>query len=73
MKKTISQKRRVMRHLERYGKIDPIKAWNTLGVYRLAAVICELRKDGVEIETTDKDVKNRYGEKCTVAEYVYGR
>lgn len=68
-----TQKTRIIGHLERYGKIDPLKAWTMYGVYRLAAVICDLRKAGYEIETTDKVVTNKYGEKCIVAEYRYGR
>lgn len=73
MKAKTTQKTRIMRHLERYGKIDPLKAWRKYGVYRLAAVICDLRKDGVEIETTDKVVTNQFGDKCIVAEYRYER
>ena len=73
MKSKTSQKARIMRHLERYGKIDPLKAWTRYGVYRLAARISDLREDGYEIETTSKVVKNKYGEKCTVAEYRYER
>jgi len=69
MKKKLSQKARILKHLERYGKIDPLKAWTNYGVYRLSDVIFRLRKDGYEIETGDKVVVNKYGEKCTVAEY----
>ena len=65
-----TQKTRILKHLQRYQKIDPLKAWNYYGVYRLASRISELRADGYHIETTDKVVKNKYGEKCRVAEYV---
>lgn len=68
-----TQKTRILKHLERYGKIDPLKAWSKYGVYRLASVICELRKDGYEIETYDKPVINQFGDKCIVAEYRYGK
>ena len=65
-----TQKTRILKHLQRYQKIDPLKAWNYYGVYRLASRIRELRKEGYDIETTNKVVKNKYGEKCRVAEYV---
>ena len=73
MKKEKSQKTRVMNHLKRYGKIDPFKAWNYYGVYRLASVICRLRNDGYELDTVNKPVINKYGEQVFVAEYHYGR
>ena len=65
-----NQKTRILNHLNRYHKIDPLKAWSKYGVYRLSDVIYKLRKDGYEIETADKVVKNKYGEKCRVAEYI---
>lgn len=65
-----TQKKRILKHLQRYQKIDPLKAWNYYGVYRLASRISELRAEGYNVVTTDKVVKNKYGEKCRVAEYV---
>lgn len=65
-----TQKTRILKHLQRYGKIDPLKAWTKYGVYRLASRISELRSEGYDIETTNKVVKNKYGEKCHVAEYI---
>lgn len=65
-----TQKTRILKHLQRYGKIDPLKAWTKYGVYRLASRISELRAEGYDIETTNKVVKNKYGEKCHVAEYI---
>lgn len=73
MRNVKSQKSRIMGHLGRYGKIDPLKAWETYGVYRLSDVIYKLRRDGVEIETGEKIVRNKYGEEVRVAEYHYGR
>lgn len=65
-----TQKTRILKHLQRYQRIDPLKAWNYYGVYRLAPRISELRREGYHIVTVDKVVKNKYGEKCHVAEYV---
>ena len=68
MKKT--QEQRILNHLQRYHKITPIKAWNSYGVYRLSDVILKLRRQGYPIETNRVNVKNRFGEKCRVAEYT---
>lgn len=72
MKREQKQKNRIVAHLRRYGSINPIQAWERCGVYRLGAVIWNLRKkDGWEIETVDTPVKNRFGEKCEIATYVW--
>ena len=63
------QTKRVLRHLEIYGKITPMRAWELCGVYRLSARIYELRKAGYNIVKEHVQVFNRYGEKCRVAEY----
>lgn len=66
----ITQKDRVLSHLEIKGSINPLISWSYLGVYRLSAVIFELRKLGHKIHTNYIDVENQFGEKCNVAEYV---
>ena len=60
---------RVLDWLKRHGDITPMDAWNELGVYRLSGRIFDLRQMGYNIKTGRKDVVNRYGEKCQVAEY----
>lgn len=65
------QTKRLLKYLEIHGTITPIIAWNTLGIYRLSDVVYKLRKKGYTIATRRKNVKNRFGEKCRVAEYVY--
>ena len=64
-----TQDSRVLDWLLRGQELDPLEAWTQLGVYRLAAVIHRLRKDGYDIGTGEKKVKNRYGEDCAVANY----
>ena len=54
-----------------HGKINAMDSWNKCGVYRLSAVIHELRKKGIDIVTRDKKVKNQFGESCTVGEYIF--
>lgn len=65
-----SQKQRVLDYLRKHEGIDPITSWQELGIYRLSAVILDLRKEGYNIETAKLGVQNRYGEDCTVGYYV---
>lgn len=67
----MNQQERLLEHLKVYKTINPLEAWRDLGIYRLSATILILRQQGHEIETTRMDVKNRFGEKCHVAKYVY--
>lgn len=67
----MTQQDRVLDYLKVNKSITPMKAWDICGVYRLADTIYKLRKKGHHIGTVDKDVMNKFGEKCTVAEYVY--
>jgi hypothetical protein len=66
-----SQKQRLLEHLQLYGNIDPLEGWFALGIYRLSAVIFILKKDGHNIVTERKIVKNRFGEECEVANYIF--
>jgi hypothetical protein len=59
-----------MEYLRAHESIDPLTSWNELGIYRLSAVIYDLKKDGHKIETRRKAVTNRFGEVCVVALYV---
>lgn len=63
------QTSRVLHHLLTHETLDPMTAWNQLGVYRLADVVYKLKKEGWDIQTVRKKVKNRYGEDCSVANY----
>lgn len=66
----MTQKERLLDYLENLERINPLEAWKQLGIYRLSAVVYDLRKDGHKIETTRKAVQNQFGEECIVAEYV---
>jgi len=57
-------------HLMAVGSVDPVEAWSELGVYRLSSVIHKLRKAGFSIETKRKQAVNKFGEKCSFAQYV---
>jgi len=65
-----TQADRIIRYMQDFGSITSRDAINDLGVYRLASRISELRKNGYEINRRMIKVKNRYGESCTVAEYI---
>ncbi len=60
---------RVYRYIQDFGSITQYEALTDLGVMRLASRISEIKKRGAKIKKTMKTVKNRYGEKCSVAEY----
>ena len=51
--------------------IDPLTSWKVLGIYRLAAVVHILRKDGFNIVTHNKTVKNKWNENVTFANYEF--
>lgn len=46
-----SQKEMVLEYLKTHRGITPLEALDMFGCFRLAAVICELRKDGYDIDT----------------------
>lgn len=64
-----TQVNRLHKYLTLHGKINPLEAWNELGVYRLGARVFDLRKQGVNITSCTVEVKNKFGEVCRVAEY----
>lgn len=64
-----SQKERTLDYIREYGSITPLEAMRDLGVYRLSAVIFDLRED-YHINTTMVDVPNRFGTTARVARYT---
>ena len=60
---------KILRHLHRFGSIDPIQAIQEYGVLRLAARINDLRT-GHDIETHLVESLNRFGEPVRYARYV---
>lgn len=65
----MSQNERLLNHLQANGSINPMQAWQELGIYRLAARALELKRDGYLIRRELVEVHNRFGEACKVAEY----
>ena len=66
-----SQNNRLLDYLKQHGSIDPLRAWEILGIYRLASRINDLRNRGYDIKTTKIKVHNRFGEDIRVALYTY--
>lgn len=49
MKETRTQKQMIADHLKTYRSIEPLTALREYGVYRLGAIIFNLRKEGYDI------------------------
>lgn len=60
---------RLLAHLENEGTINPLEAWQKLGIYRLSARVYDLRARGINIKERPVEVKNRWGETARVGEY----
>lgn len=60
---------RLLEYLKSHAYINPLQAWQELGIYRLSGRIYDLRHAGYDIESSDMTVLNQFGEKCTVASY----
>lgn len=53
---------RILRHLEDFGKITTMEAFEDYGITRLSGRIWDLRKAGHNITSTTTSGVNRYGE-----------
>lgn len=60
---------RVFDYIVDFGSITTLQAITDLGETRLSARIFELQEKGVNISSSWKDVKNRYGEKRRIKSY----
>ena len=65
----MSQKTRILQHLQEGRSLNRLDSWQELGVLEAPARISELRQDGHPIVTQLQDVTNRYGEKVRIAEW----
>ena len=65
----MTQCERIMNYIYTFGSINPAQAMGDLGVYRLAARINDLRRQGYKIESKIVADRNRFGE--TVHHAVY--
>lgn len=68
MAKRRTKKERIIEYMKRFGEITQMDAVN-LGCLRLAAQIFDIKKDGIEIWTEYREVKNRDGSTSRIAAY----
>ena len=65
----MTQCERVLDYMQRFGSITSAEAVMDLGVYRLAARISDLRKEGHRISDKMESGKNRFGEHTSYKRY----
>lgn len=68
-----THKTRLLAYLEEFGNITSLEAIRDLGNTRLAATVCDLRKEGFQIVSTDTKVPTRWGTETTVTKYIYSK
>lgn len=61
----------VRQHLLSHGHITSWEAIQIYGATRLSAIIFNLRKEGYDIETREELAKDRNGNTCRYANYIY--
>ena len=66
----MSQKDRILQHMEEHGGISPKEAIELYGCMRLGARIYDLKKQGIEINRALETGTNRYGDKVRYARYT---
>ena len=69
----MTQKDKVLRHLEHYGTITPLDAFRDYAIMRLSAIIFNLRDEGYNIKSDTEKSTNRFGEPCKYARYTLQR
>tara|TARA_R110000803_G_scaffold39361_3_gene84977 strand:- start:1225 stop:1446 length:222 start_codon:yes stop_codon:yes gene_type:complete len=67
--KKLTQNERVIKYLSQGNVITSLDAWKELGIMRLASRIYDIKRQGVAIHKEQITVQNRFGEKCTVAQW----
>ena len=65
----MNQQERILDYLQQGNTLSRLDGWQALGIIEAPARISELRSKGYKIKTTMKTVKNRYGEKVSIAEW----
>ena len=65
----LTQKQKILRHLQEVGTITPVQAFFDYSIMRLAAIVFDLKDDGYDIETTILKSENKFGEPVRYAQY----
>lgn len=66
-----TQREAVEKHLAEIGALTSFEAFTEYGITRLAAIIHNIRKDGVFISSEQMERKNRFGNSVTFSKYHY--
>ena len=66
-----NQMKRVKEWLEEGKTLTSMQAYDMWGCTRMSDKVFKLRKHGMDIETVMLTRKNRFGDTCNYAEYVY--
>lgn len=64
-----TQPARLLAMLLHRHRVNPLRGWKALGIYRLSDTVFQLRGMGWPVVTGRLDVANRFNEPCHVAEY----
>ena len=67
--KTLTQKDRILRHLNDKGSITALEAMKEYGIMRLTSRVCELKDQGYNIRSEFVSSKNRYNERVSFSKY----
>tara|TARA_Y100000401_G_scaffold95683_1_gene82502 strand:- start:477 stop:692 length:216 start_codon:yes stop_codon:yes gene_type:complete len=67
--KTLTQKDRIIRHLNDKGSITALEAMKEYGIMQLASRIYELKDQGYNIRSEFVSSKNRYKEPVSFSKY----
>ena len=65
----LTQKQKILRHLQEVGAITPVQAFFDYSIMRLAAIVFDLKEDGYDIETIMLKSENKFGEPVRYAQY----
>jgi len=65
----LTQKEKVLRHLQEVGALTPVQAFFDYSIMRLAAIVFDLKDDGYDIETIMLKSQNKFGEPVRYAQY----
>ena len=65
------REQRVVDYINQNGSITSFQAYNDLGITRLSAAIYDLKHYGYKIDKKYITVRNRFNEKCCVAQYRF--
>lgn len=65
----MTQNEAVLRFMQEHGAITQMEAAQELGCWRLASRICDLKRDGYDIQKDTVRRRNRYGDPVSFARY----